>query len=461
MKNKKFLLIPTFLLGINCIGCEKEAPAKPDEPVVNPSVDEIEYDYDIPTSYNPLKEYEESEGVKVNNAEKLYSSKEVLTNPSRTDDTKKLITAINTFGTEIFQKINSKLSSKANSAFSPASVFFALSLISKVASGECKAKLLENMGVTEELLEQQFPIVYSLCNNCSYSGKERVDNSIWLDDGYTFNHSTLEDLANIYFANSFTGSFANENKKMNDSMSAYVRECTEGLINPHYNFDESTSFAILSSLFFEDAWLFGMRPLELYKNDYFELPNGQKKLVNYYGANKLNDYSKGTMIETDKYRAMYVKTSGTFKVTFIVPKNGYTPDNLFNKETFEEVKDLGAGRNDNSVTQVVFPEFSASFDGDIAGDLLSSFGMKSTFDFGDFAKSKKDNSSFKQNIKLQHTTKLEATKDYIKGGAAISAGASGMLTPKFAGTFMVDRPFVYTIKDLNGVELFNGIIYEP
>jgi len=207
----------------------------------------------------------------------------------RTENVISVIKDINRFSHPLFTKVNKKLANRKNSAYSPASMFYALAMLSKVTSGQDKQKILEILGTNEGILDSALPKINSACNSSFKSGlrttgRERVDNSIWLDQNFEFNEYILEELAKTYYADSFLCDFHHETKKANKAISEYAKDCTDGLLNPSYNFDSNTVFVLLNTLFFEDIWNREGLPLDLEGSFDFSQYDGSKKNASFYST---------------------------------------------------------------------------------------------------------------------------------------------------------------------------------
>lgn len=383
-----------------------------------------------------------------------------------TDEIRSVVKSINNFSHPLFPNVNEKLANKENSAYSPASMFYALGMLSKVTSGQDKQNLLNILQTNEPTLNMVLPKINSSCNSTFKSGlktigKERLDNSIWLDKKFDFNEQILEELANIYYANSFSCDFHNENKKTNNAISEYAKESTEKLLNPKYEFDTQTAFVLLNTLFFEDVWNREGLPLELFDNLDFTQYDGSKKNVPFYST----EYVSGKYNETEQYKSMYARTYNGFEIKFIVPNDGVDVEDVYTEEILDDLEEetylYHQEINDESYyysTRIVFPEFSAAFDKDILRIFYESYDLSGISDFSNFIIS--ENSGDFGVTSIVHTTKVEVTKDTVKGAAAtaIGVGESAALM-NVELNLIVDRPFVYSIKNPLGITLFEGVIY--
>lgn len=394
----------------------------------------------------------------------------------QTQEFDSFVNKINTYASPLFESLNKDLNTeKKNAAYSPASIFYALSMLSKITQNDDKAKLLSVLGVSENDLNAYLPSLFRACNR-TYAiekktiGKERIDNSIWLDDKYDFNPDTLDDLADVFYSNCYSGDFDKDNAKMNTALSDYVNKSTEGLLRPNYKFDRTTAFVLLNTLFFEDVWNREGLPLSKAGTRKFTQFGDVEVDADYYRSY----YSTGKIHETDKYRSMYARTYNGFSIDFMVPKTGVSVDELFQNEVLREheentyvyeerVEEDGNPTSVRYLANIEFPEFEAGFDKDILDCFQNTYGIISISDFGDFVKAKDHVADGFYISSIIHTTKVEVKKDTIKGAAATAIGgneATSMPVKEIRETLVVDHSFVYSIKDPQGIKLFEGIVYK-
>lgn len=391
---------------------------------------------------------------------------------------KGFVKKINNYACPLFENINNSLnSSKKNAAYSPASIYYALSMLTKVVGNNDKEKLLPVLGATEEELNAYLPSLFRACNRTFVTdgvtlGKERVDNSIWLDDRFDFNPNIVNDLGDTYFTSLFAGNFEENSYGMNRSISDYVNKTTEGLLSPAYDFDRSTAFVLLNTLYFQDVWNREGLPLSKAGKDTFLSYDGESKSLDYY----YTYFANGKVHEAEKYVSMFTTTYNGFKIDFMMPKDGVSVDELFTEEMLREheninyvSKEIDEENTDSDnvryveyYTRFKLPEFEAAFDSDIVSCIYDTYGINGITDFYDFVTPKgRPYEGFAIN-QIIHSTKVEVKKDSIKGAAATATDVkpgSALPPRRVYADLVIDRPFVYTIKDSLGIKLFEGVVY--
>ena len=366
---------------------------------------------------------------------------------------------MNTVPFNLFADVNSYNTAKTNVAYSPVSLYNALSILSRTLEDTDKENVLNYLGVTQEELETYLPDVIKACNKTylkdeKITGKEILDNSIWLDVNHYYDQFALKDLSEDYYTNSFWGDFASEQSKTNKKMSDYVKDITEGRVEPNFNFAKDSSYVIMSNMFFTDTWGTEESPFEKLGNYEFKQQNGSRKQVSFLGKG----HNPGKPIETEKYKSMAIETSSGFKVDFLVPKDGYTVDDLFTTEILNVHKTLEYTLRDENgeyFTDVRFPEFSGAFQGNLLNPILNTIGTKKLSNFGTFATNKETGENDFKISSIYHTTRMSVT--YEDEGK--SSDENNNFSFDYLNSFNIDRSFIYIIEDPHGVTLFDGITY--
>ncbi|MBO4373107.1 MAG: hypothetical protein J5826_09265, partial [Bacteroidales bacterium] len=112
-------------------------------------------------------------------------------------------------------------------------------------------------------------------------------------------------------------------------------------------------------------------------------------------------------------------------------------------------------------TRCLFPEFTAEFDSEIQ-DIVNQMGVNDFFvpELCDFSHIT-DNRVYCNKIK--HVAKLEATRKGIEGAAVtaiemLKETSIGDPKKKILYDFVVDRNFVFTLANNEGVTLFTGVV---
>ncbi len=355
-----------------------------------------------------------------------------------------------------------------NFAVSPVSVYMALSLAAECAADKTREELVSALGVSYETLQSEFADYYrSLIAEYEYDKKvtARVSlgNSIWIDNRATAKEDCVRSLAEKYFCYSYAADFGGDNENANLAVRKFVKDQTYGLIDQDFRLAPETMFALINTLYLKDIWNDEGEDLFLTEQMYdFTQKNGdvkQTKLLEGY-------YFPGRVYETETFRHFYTATSHGYRIKFLLPKEGYTVDDIFTRENLALVNSLSDYHGydeENQIyyfTRCLFPEFEAEYNKDIKDILRSAFGIDALFGSGcDFSALTDDDVACE---KVQHVTKLFVEKKGIEGAAvtviSMDASAAPPEHTEVYEDFIVNGAFGFILTDPYGNTLFSGAV---
>ncbi len=364
--------------------------------------------------------------------------------------------------------------SEENFTVSPVSVFMALSLAAECANGDTRNELLSALGVSYEELQTNFPVFYrSLKSEIKNEGKITsvldLSNSIWINDGTPVNQPCIDKLSNVYYAYSYSADFKHDNDSANAAIRSFVKEQTRGLIDQNFNLSEETLFTLINTLYLKTVWGTDGDDLPFTKDDYaFTAKDGSvtnKKLLQGY-------YNSGKVQEAEKYSTFFTTTADGYKIKFILPKDGYTVDDVFTEQTIAEVNGItnygGYDRENNTSyeTRCIFPEYKCKYDDSLVSVLKEKFGVDRFFkDPGKYTDAC-DFSTLSEKecycAKIQHVTDLTVDKTGIEGAAVtvigMDAASAGEPHEIVYSDFVLDKAFGFIITDWYNTTLFSGVV---
>lgn len=361
-----------------------------------------------------------------------------------------------------------------NFAVSPISVYMALALASECAAGQTRQEILDALGVTRQQLTAHFSTLYqSLAAERKVQNKTtallNLSNSIWINEGTEVKQECIDALSNDYFAYSYSADFAHKNAEANKAVRDFVKKQTKGLIDQDFGLPEETLFTLINALYLKTIWNTDGRDLPFAEDTYnFTAKDGAVKntklLRGYYNGGRTKEF--GT------FKTFFTTTHNNYKIKFILPKDGYSVDDVFTAENISAVNGISdygffdKEANTEYFTRVMFPEYKCKYDEDIKGILRDKFGIdllfKDHFKYSpacDFS-TLSDESCYCG--KVQHVTDLTVDRKGIEGAAVtvilMAGDAAPMPVIKVYEDFIVDKAFGFIITDPNDVTLFSGVV---
>ncbi len=339
---------------------------------------------------------------------------------------------VNDFLLEIFKKIEAE-----NVVYSPASLLFALGLLSLGADKETKIKLQEVFGAKIEDLSSSLSQTLDSVTKIEEPTILKIGNSIWIDKQYKIKKSYLQKVVDYYDADIYSGIISSD--ELLKEVNSWVERNTNGLIKKLHeeNYQVNVKAVLINTLYFKANW---MMP--------FKKSNTRKKLF------KIN--SKET-VETDfmnmsEYLTYYEDENcqatilpycdDRIEMLLIKPKKGL--ENLVSKIDDEFINKVSKTEKYQDI-QLAVPKFNIDFTANFKA-LLAQMPLSIIFeDSADFTKISNDPlivSDILQKVKIivdESGTEAAAVTEIMLMKA--------MLNPVKYLNLTFDKPFVYIIRD--------------
>lgn len=362
-----------------------------------------------------------------------------------------------------------------NLSVAPNSVFMALALVSECAGGDTKTELLNALGVSESQIKSHLPTLYSSLNveyesvgiaSTPTTGLLKTSNSIWLDESVNFRQACVEMLANDYYCYPYKANFVSNNRLANYAVRNFVKEQTKGMIDEDFNFSEETFFTFVNTMYLKALWNAYGDKIPLTEETYnFVESSGeteQTKLMQ-------RGYIEGRAYEGETFTSFYTTTYDGFKLKFLLPKDGYTVDDVFTAENIFAANTVGDYQSIDEVemkqyfTRCFFPEYEAECDENIEAILREDFGVTSLFEWGRCELNELTDTPVVCE-QVRHVTELTVDRRGIEGAAVTHIPGAGAPGPgpyeRVYLDFIVDRAFAFIVTDRHNTTLFSGVVHE-
>lgn len=349
---------------------------------------------------------------------------------------------------------------------SPLSLIYNLGMLVNVSSNKFKENILNYFNLSKDKFDKYLNEIYNLFLKDLYNSnnqlltKSYISNSIWLEQSYEYNDEILKDLATIYYAYSYKVNNFDNVDKTNQLVNKFIKDQTNNLIDVDPQIEKDTIFSLLSILYLKDLW--NSYGIDLsYSDELFTFKNKDniEKRINLL----VGSYNPGKIYETSTYEMFYT-SSNKYKIKFILPKENYDIETIFNESVIKEVSlfnDYITYDENLDVfyaSRILFPAFEVSNTNQIE-NLLKDIGIYSAtvVDTHKFVL----NSSILNDIRTIQSSKLKVDKIGIEG-ASVTITNIDTTSPQPYETIydelIIDRPFGFILQDNNGLVVFGGII---
>ena len=335
---------------------------------------------------------------------------------------------------------------ESNLLVSPLSVFCAMAMVSNGAvDTEVVADFWGGNGV-QSINSFMHEYLASLKN--TEKSKLHLANAVWFteDASFTVNRDFLQTMADYYKASAFQAPFDEQTCK---DINNWVERNTDGMIKDLLNeIPEDAVMYLVNALAFEAEW-FSPYAEGSVREGVFHGANGSDRTVQMmHGVNVYleDDYATG-------FRKSY---RGNYSFVAMLPKEGMNVEDYLASLTGENLYELlNAPSGGEAITAM--PEFETEFKTDLRSVLLSmGYPLNGCFDgVGTSTKGPVTTS------RILHKTYITVGPLGTKAGAAtlIEMPTGSAENPVYAGTVVLDRPFVYMIVDNEyNIPLFIGTV---
>lgn len=360
-----------------------------------------------------------------------------------------------------------------NFVISPISVFLALGMVAECAEADTREQILSALDISIDELRSAYSLLYRLLNvehlgeteSMDYitTGKLELSNTLWLDDGLKTNQDCLTALGDKYYCFGRAVDFDGANEYANKLIRDFIKERTNGLIDKDYNLSRETLLTIINTLYLKDVWNDISMPLDKVDSVAFTNADGSEKSMQMLRGY----YVEGQAYESDTYNGFYTKTLNGYRLKFMMPKDGYTVDQVFTQENlseFNSITDFSAIDAENRIryyTCCIFPEYTVSYDEDIKGILAESFGISDLFSQEECNfKGLTESAVYCESIK--HTVEFNVNDLGIEGAAVTLVEMAGSAMPEeyteVFYDFIINKAFGFVLTDPTGAVIFSGVI---
>lgn len=376
-----------------------------------------------------------------------------------------LETGINQFA----HKLYNELPTDENVFFSPYSICCALSLLDVGAGEETKAEIESMLGITD-LDEWNKQMKLYLEKEWTEETKVTTGNSLWISPGMNrsedIEKAFLQPATFYYHSEMFEADFANEGEKVVKDINKWVDKKTGGMI-PKYkdSVDPQTAMLILNAVYFEGKWSMPFSANATSETEVFHsAPPKDKEIISekkYISMMHKSDVNL-RYIQTEKMKGIelpYENSSLVMDILLPLDDSSTEGISLYKALSIEEKNTLWKsfdGAEYENIHSLAMPKFTMDLKIEALDAILQKMGMVSAY--------KKDanfdaigNDLFVSSV--AHQAKIEVDEEGTKAAAVteITMKEMAMMIPDVQINFIMDRPFVYVIRDIEtGMILFMG-----
>ena len=345
-----------------------------------------------------------------------------------------------------------------NTLWSPVNAYMGLAMLAETLDGDSRKEILDLLNVDDiETLRKQSSAVWEYMYSDEKKEKCILANSLWLDEGLTYNQEVMDNLAYHYYSSVYQCDLGS--KSANKDIGKWLNKNTGGLlkdVTDKINLSPNTILALYSTLYFEAEW---SSPFDKDYNtdDVFHGVKGDTT-VTY-----MNDTAKMNYYWDDEYTAIKLPFKNDSTMWFILPDEGKTTSDILNDGSYGEMiltGDTEDGWQNKKQVEVNYsvPKFEITSTFDLK-DGLKKMGVTKIFtgNSSDFTSINIDAPLY---IDVEQSAKVVIDEDKAKAASFFKGEKlEGSAPPEDIEEidFVLDRPFVFVIAK-NNMPLFTGVM---
>ena len=345
-----------------------------------------------------------------------------------------------------------------NKVYSPLSLFMALSMSAEITDGNTRQQILDALGQNDiETLRSDANSIWQANYMDDGMAKCVLANSLWTNNKIPYIQSTMDSLAENYYASSFSGDPASaEYSKM---MQDWMNEQTDGLLSDYISgieMDPEMVLTLASAVNYSGKWVNEFNE-DNTESGIFHSPEGDIQ-CDFMNAERDMQYSWH-----EDFASVSLELENNGKMLFILPDEGAAPEELLNND---EVMDfmMNSGTYSSSKYALVnmsIPKFDIHSSTDL-NEGLKTLGITDIFD-----PSASDFSPLTNELEEIFLSKAEQDARVVIDEEGCKASALTVMIYCGAGMpdeqvdFILDRPFIFEIVSETGLPLFIGIVNNP
>ncbi len=348
-----------------------------------------------------------------------------------------------------------------NRVCSPLNIYIALSMLAETTGGNSRDQVLSQLGCGDmETLRDQANRLWTANWLDDGVTTSRLANSIWLADGRTYAKSTVDTLADRYYAASYQGEMGSDG--YTKALQDWLNENTGHLLEKEAGGIQTTPETIMtlaSTIYFRAGW-----KDEFYApsntQETFHAPDGDET-VEMMHYSDIQTYYRGT-----HFGAITRSFRNGGCMVFVLPDEGYTPEDLLAEGevlTFlnqRQYEDWAAGTRYD--VHLSLPKFDVSSNLNLL-DTLQAMGITDILQPGlaDFSPLLPDDADAALSS-ATHAARVKVDEEGVEAAAyTVLSTEDTAVEPPERLDFVLDRPFLFTVSGATGSMLFAGVVNHP
>ena len=349
-----------------------------------------------------------------------------------------------------------------NVVYSPLNVYMALAMIAETTDGDARSQILDLLDAESiETLRTQAQTLWNSNYQDDGVTTSKLASSLWLDNDLSYNSELLDNLAQYYYASSFSGEMGD--KEYSDALKTWINEQTGNLLKDavaDLDMSPDTIMTLVATVYFKDQWQGSFSEGNTYK-DTFHSSDGDVSVPFMHQSIFSTSYYWG-----DKFSAVAKDLAGGGSMYFIRPDDGVSADELLSDEEALSFITLADKQDYDNVkatkVNMSIPKFDVSSSMKLK-EGLENLGVTECFTpAGDFSVlSSTETNSDVYISGVEHSARVKIDEYGAEAAGVVIGTYAGAAEPKDEVDFVLDKPFIFVITNHEGLPLFVGVVNNP
>ena len=348
-----------------------------------------------------------------------------------------------------------------NKVYSPINVYMALGMLAEVTDGESRNQILDLLGADSvEDLRAQANAIWNANYRNDGATTSIFASSLWLNEDVNFVQSTMDSLAQNYYASSYQGIMGSE--ELNSALQNWLNEQTGGLLEDKTSgigLNEDTIMALAATVNFHARWRDEFYEGATYTGTFHGVKGDLE--CDFMRQNKMCDYYWG-----ENFSAVNQRLANVGTMWLILPDESVSVDELIEDDQAMEFIMAREWEDQKSLmVHMTVPKFDVSSDMDLTSG-LKALGVTDVFDpaISDFTPMTTDMDEEIYLSQAQHAARVQIDEEGCTAVAyTVFAVDTTSAEPEELEEidFVLDRPFLFVITGVEGLPLFAGVVNQP
>ncbi len=350
-----------------------------------------------------------------------------------------------------------------NVVCSPVNIYMALAMLAETTDGESRQQILDLLKADSmEALRTQAGQVWKAHYNDDGLSTSVLGSSLWLHEDIAYNESTVNALAEHYYASVFRGQLGTD--AMNTALQSWLNEQTGGLLQEqaqNVKLAPNSNLALATTVLYQVQWLDEFREQGNTQGTFHGTDTDTEETF----MNRQLPY--GPYYWSENFGAVYLQLEDGSRMWLLLPDEGVAPEDIlpeagafFAQNPY--AYDSEYKNQKHMIINLSLPKFDVASDMDLV-EKLQKLGVADVFQAGkaDFSPilPQEDGGYIDQ---VKHAARVSIDEKGVTAAAftVIDRCGAGM-PPEEQIDFVLNRPFLFYIESRDGLPLFTGIVNRP